>query len=66
MLGIARGLLVPGGTLHLVCDSPGWHGPSAGEGWAGSVAALLAEHGFAAEPVLLGDGCAAAVGRRPA
>ena len=64
MLGIARGLLVPGGTLHLFGDSPGWHGPRDGEAWAGSVAALLSQHGFAAEPVLSGAGSAAAVGRR--
>ena len=66
MLGIARGLLVPGGTLHLFGDSPGWQGPRAGAAWAGSIAALLSEHGFAAEPVLLGDGSTAAVGRRAA
>ena len=45
-LEVVRGLLAPGGSMHLFLDSPSWRGPEDAVAGAREVVEVLEEEGF--------------------
>jgi SAM-dependent methyltransferase len=54
-LAAARRLLAPGGRLYVVHEPPAWHGQREPRAFGETLAATMAEHGFAADDVLVSD-----------